>query len=418
MDIRILPSSLSGTFSAPPSKSQAHRYLICAALADKPTLIRAGETNDDIAATVGCLRALGAEIVRTDDGFMVTPVKEAAENYAVLDCGESGSTLRFLLPVAGALGVTAEFTGKGKLPSRPIIQLMEVMTGCSFSSATLPFTLSGKLQNGDFAIEANVSSQFISGLMFALPLIGGGRIIPSTETESTAYIDMTLDALQTFGVNIEVEKYDGSFCYRYVGGKYTSPGEITVESDYSAAAFLLAGGAIGGKVRCDNLNRYSLQADREIMRLLKRFGAKVDKNTVSADELHGIEISAEEFPDLVPILAVMGVFCDGQTKITGAGRLRIKESDRLYAVFKCLKAMGADIKQTGDGLVIRGNEYIKGGKINGFNDHRIVMAMTIAATYAENPTVITGAEAINKSYPDFFRDYVKLGGRYDVVNNG
>jgi 3-phosphoshikimate 1-carboxyvinyltransferase len=248
--------------------------------------------------------------------------------------------------------------------------------------------------------------------------VGGGRIIPSTETESTAYIDMTLDAMRVFGVEIETGIVDGEYVYRYVSGSYVSPGEVTVESDYSSAAFLLAGGAIGGEVTCDNLSRYSLQGDREILALLKRFGAKVERNTVIADELHGIEICAEEFPDLVPILAVVGAFCDGVTRITGAGRLRIKESDRLLAVTKCLRAMGADIKQTKDGLVIKGKEYLKGGKVSGFNDHRIVMSMAIAATYSGNPTVIMGAEAITKSYPGFFEDYKALGGRVDVINNG
>ena len=264
MDVRILPSQLKGTFASPPSKSQAHRYLICAALSDKPTLIKIYNPPVDVQATVECLRAMGAEIERVDAGYRVTPISEKRSGCIELDCYESGSTLRFLLPVVGALGLDAHVVGRGNLPTRPIIQLLEVMRGCEYSNTHLPLYLGGKLQSGDFRIEANVSSQFISGLLFALPIVGGGRIIPSTETESTAYIDMTLDAMRVFGVEIETGIVDGEYVYRYVSGSYVSPGEVTVESDYSSAAFLLAGGAIGGEVTCDNLSRYSLQGDREI----------------------------------------------------------------------------------------------------------------------------------------------------------
>ena len=411
MDIKVNGRGLGGSVRAIPSKSQAHRLLICAALADKPGKIRCPAVNEDIIATARCLSSLGAKIERSGDSFHVQPISKAAR--AELDCGESGSTLRFLLPVACALGADATFTGHGRLPDRPMAELCGALRsgGANVSADRLPVSVSGGLKAGTYRLPSKVSSQYISGLLFALPLTDGDCTVElDGRPESEPYIDMTVSALEAFGIS--VIRRDTS--YEISGGqRYRSPGEVFVEGDWSNAAFWLCAGAIGsGDLRCTGLDAASRQGDKAVAGLLRRFGADVrEKNgevTVRPSRLHGIEIDAGDIPDLVPVLAVTAAAAEGDTRIYNAGRLRLKESDRIASTAALLRALGANADETDDGLVIHGGG-LHGGTVDSFGDHRIAMAAATAACACGDVEII-GAEAVNKSYPGFFEDFMALGG--------
>lgn len=421
MDMNILPGALGGTIGAISSKSDAHRVLIAAALSQEPCKIICNTNSKDIEATVGCLCALGAEIHREGEIFSVSPIEKPKN--ACLDCGESGSTLRFLLPVAAALGADTAFTGHGRLPTRPLSPLREelIKNGALLSPAgEFPVRLSGALRSGEFTLAGNISSQFVTGLLFALPLLDGDSVIHLLPpVESCAYIEMTLSVLRTFG--IEVKKQENSF---YIKGNqtYRAPETVTVEGDWSNAAFFLTAGALGGEVTVTGLNPDSLQGDRAIAEILKEMGAAVSVRensvTVKARPLHGIVIDASNIPDLVPVLSIAAMGASGQTIIKNAGRLRIKECDRLAACTENGNALGGAVAETEDGLLILGTNGIRGGGVSGFNDHRMVMSAAVAASIAREKITILGAEAAEKSYPQFFEDFKSLGGRAYGVRNG
>ena len=417
MDVKITKPLGGGRVRAIPSKSFAHRLLICSALADFDTYIECGETSDDIDATVECLESLGACIRYDGTGFEVSPVPLALSDEKIMqNCGESGSTLRFMLPVCCALGVPAEFVMRGRLPERPMSPLLEQLAshGCVTSKSAGSLHCRGMLKSGAYELPGNISSQFISGLLFALPLLYGNSVIGVEGRESSMpYINMTLDALGSFGIRIEREY--GS--YRINGGQqYSTPGTVGVEGDWSNAAFWLCAGAIGaGGVTCTGLNLDSYQGDKDIAQLLERFGADLvygnDSVTVTPAKLHGIRIDAGDTPDLVPALSIAAAVAEGETVIYNAGRLKIKESDRLTAVMETLRGLGADITVTPDGLKIRGKNALNGGAVASFGDHRIAMMAAIASTVCKNPVTICNAGAVTKSYPGFFRDFESLGGR-------
>jgi len=421
MTVTLAGGSLSGAVAAIPSKSDVHRLLICAALADGPTQIRCAGTSGDIAATVRCLRALGAEIRQTADGFTVAPIRTPAE-APLLDCGESGSTLRFLLPVACALGANAAFTGAGRLPERPLSPLYEELQrhGCTLSpQGRFPLTAAGRLLPGAFTLDAGVSSQFVSGLLFALPLLPGESTLALTgRVESGPYIDLTVAALTRFGAALHKTETG----WRIPGGRRLhTPGTVAAEGDWSNAAFWLCAGALGGGVTVTGLAADSLQGDRRITELLTRFGADVsvteDRVTVRPAPLRGVRLDAADIPDLVPVLAAVAAAAEGETVITGAARLRLKESDRLRTTAGTLRALGADVRETADGLRIRGTPALAGGvTVSGCGDHRIVMTAAVAAIRCRRPATVTGAEAVDKSYPGFFRDYAALGGAVCTQN--
>lgn len=415
MEALVTPSKLNGTVKAIASKSCAHRLLICAALSDAKTTVECAEGSEDIEATIRCLTALGAKIERTRSGFDVTPLdRTQVPKHAVLDCGESGSTLRFLLPVACALGAGAVFKMGGRLPQRPMTALCDALSahGCAFHAAGDTLEASGTLMGGAFSLPGNVSSQYVSGLLFALPLTeAGGTITLTGEIESKNYISMTVDALSRFGVAVNTT--DSGF--KVSAGGVKSPKCVSVEGDWSNAAFWLCAAAMGaGKIECTGLNFSSLQGDREIISVLSRFGASVetcgDAAIVAPAALCGCDVDARNIPDLVPAIAAMAAVAEGETVIKNAARLRIKESDRLRSVSETLNALGADIRETEDGLVIHGKTTLRGGDIDACKDHRIAMMAAIAAVRCENPVRIQGAEAVRKSYPAFFDDFVSLGG--------
>lgn len=423
MNIRVLSQKLTGTIPAISSKSDAHRILIAAALSDVPTEIFCNVLSADIRATADCMEKLGAKIEYGAGKITVQPIMRTANEPVTLNCGESGSTLRFLLPVVSALGCSGVFTGGGRLSKRPVTDLRQAMEahGVQFSpQGAFPIHTSGVLTAGKFTLKGNVSSQYVTGLLFALPLLGGdSEIALLPPVESVSYIEMTLSTLHTFGV--EVTKQGNSY---FVKGNqpYRSPKTVTVDGDWSNAAFFLTAGALGGPVTVTGLRQASLQGDKAMLDVLREMGAKIltdgDAVTVSSAPLHGVEIDAKNIPDLIPILSVAAVFAEsGETTVTHAGRLRIKESDRLAAIHASLENIGANCAESEDGLTIKSGKEIIGGAVQGFNDHRMVMAMAVAATAAQGAVTIRGAEAVNKSYPHFFEDFRKLGGKADVLNS-
>ena len=404
MNVVITPRPLRGTVRAPASKSAAHRLLICAALADEPTRLSINATNRDIEATAACLRALGAGIDRRGDMTDIIPVARVPES-AVLDCGESGSTLRFLLPVAAALGTRATFTGHGRLPLRPNAPLVNALRGhgAKIDNDLLPMVVSGPLTAGGWALPGDVSSQYVTGLLFALPLLDGdSEIALTTPLASAAYVDMTLQALGRFGIAVEPTATG----WRVPGRqRYRTPGEAGVEGDWSAAAFWLAANALGSRVDVRGLEPDSAQGDRAVADLLGRE-----------------TIDATHVPDLVPALAVAAASLSQRTVITGAARLRLKESDRLQTVADMLNALGHECAVTPDGLIIDGGEpapcKAPVRTVDGANDHRIVMAAAVAAAHSDRPVRVTDAQAVEKSYPDFFNDFISLGGNAHVEHAG
>lgn len=422
MNIRLKPCRFCGEVTAISSKSDAHRLLIASALSDRSTFIRCNARSADITATVNCLNSLGADIKFVDGGISVKPIKEKRKS-AVLDCNESGSTIRFLLPVAASLGTTTEFTGGGRLPERPLSPLREQMEahGVVFSPINVfPVKINGKMISGKFTIKGNISSQFITGLLFALPLLNGNSIINVIPpVESRPYIDMTLNTLKKFGITV-TEKSNSFFIPG--GQKYASPGTVESEGDWSNSAFFLTAGAVSGKVTVTGLDVSSVQGDKQILTILKEMGAEITVEqgsiTVKKGDLHGINIDARNIPDLVPIISVAAAAAnDGETVITGAERLKIKESDRLTAVYESLKSLGVDISKTDDGLVINKTGIVGGGAVSGYNDHRMVMALSVLSAVSSGDIILRGAEAVNKSYPNFFEDFSSLGGSYNVINS-
>ena len=403
------------------SKSDAHRSLIAAALAEEESVLFVDGWSDDLEATIRCLEALGAEIYKEPSGIEVVPIRRNLDKAAVLDCGESGSTLRFLLPVAAALGKTVTFTGQGRLPERPIGLLLEELAkhGCTVNGDKLPVEIGGQLESGVFTLPGNVSSQFITGLLFALPLLeGDSEIVLTTEVESKGYIDMTLKTLKIFGVTVE-ETETG---WKVPGGQsFVGPRMRFTEGDWSNAAFWLTVGAIKGSVGCQGLDMESAQGDRAIVSLLEEFGAEtkavLNQITATNKEMKGIRIDASQIPDLVPVLCVAGAAAEGKTEIYNAGRLRLKESDRLAVMAECLKKIGVEVEEGEDTIVITGGCNPPAGEvvIDSHGDHRIVMAMAIAAVSLGVDIVIENAEAVNKSYPSFFIELKKLGGVVDGI---
>lgn len=409
----VSPGARQGEIAAPASKSTAHRLLIGAALADGPSELNCRGISRDIEATVACLRALGADIQIQDERIRVLPLTGAQEGEALLPCGESGSTLRFLLPVAGALGRKVTFRMEGRLPERPHGALTGALAahGMTIAQEGALLRCEGRLTPGEYEIPGDVSSQFISGLLFALALLPGDSVLRVTgRRESSGYVAMTEAALARFG--IAYEKGDG--LWRTAGGAvYRSPGGIDVEGDWSGAAFFLCMGAASpGGIAVRGLSADTRQGDRRILDVLRGFGARVEEKEdavlVSRHRLIGQTVDAADVPDLVPTVAALAAGAEGETRIVNAGRLRYKESDRLATTQAMLTALGADAVQTGDGLLIRGQRALSGGRADAAGDHRIAMAAAVAAAFCQGPVEVTGAESVEKSYPAFWRDLEQL----------
>lgn len=417
MNIAIAPSPLRGEIKAIPSKSVAHRLLICAALADQQTTLHLPQTSDDINATVETLKSLGAAITVQGENYIIDPIVEG-ETTPHLDCGESGSTLRFLLPVAAAVRNRCHFDGHGRLPERPLSHLIEAMKdhGVTFKGEKLPLTIEGRLLGGDYRLPGNISSQYITGLLLALPRCEEDSVITlTTALESASYIDITRSALKAFGVTVEVEENR----YRVKGKQaFTSPKNLTVEGDWSNAAFFLTAAALNNDVTITDLDPNSVQGDRKILRCLTQLGSEIQQKeeglTLTTRHLSGSTISLQDTPDLLPILAVAAAFSEGETTFTDAARLRLKESDRLASTAAMIQNLGGRAEAKDDSITVYGTGLI-GGEVDSYNDHRIAMAAAIAATKCQKPVIILNAEAVKKSYPGFYHDYNQMGGKAYVL---
>ncbi len=391
MDKRITKSTLCGTAVVPAAKSAAHRALICAFLSDTDTDLLINGIGDDVLATAACLHALGGNITMTETGFHVHPGK--AVEKADCFCNESGSTLRFLIPIAAALGTECTFSGSGQLPRRPVGALLNTLRahGIRISPDSLPFTVTGKLTPGTYRIDGSISSQYITGLMLALSFLGKpSEIVPTTPMVSSDYIRLTADVLNTFGIRWQLS--DTSL--RFDGGTFVSPGQMRIEADWSSAAPLLCLNRFGNRLIIPDLNPGSRQADRRIASFIDRLPAEID---------------ASDIPDLVPLLALLACFSDTPTVISGAGRLRAKESDRLCATKEELGKMGADIRELPDGLQIFPSP-LHAAEVDSHNDHRIAMMLTVAALLTKGITLLHNAECVSKSFPDFFSILAQCGG--------
>lgn len=397
--VKIQSSALNGSVAIPPSKSAAHRALICCYLAGDGSVSPIIDSND-MRATVGVLDSLKA-------------------GKSVLNCIESGSTLRFMIPIVSALGKECTFVGEGRLPERPIGEYLELLPIHNVkveSQGGLPLKVLGQLKNGSYQVNGNVSSQYITGLLLALSCLqGDSAIILKSPLQSKPYVDMTVKVMKDYGVNVK----ETDFGYLIHGGQSYKKLDYVVEGDWSQAAFFLVAGAISGNVTVTGLDMNSTQGDKAIVDVLKSFGADVSVNgdsvTVKKSELCGVAVDATDIPDLVPIISVLAAFSKGETVITGAERLRFKESDRIESVVSNLKLIGVDVTEMQDGMVIKGGNTVNGANLKGFNDHRIVMAFSVAALCSNGEIIIDDAQSINKSYPTFFDDYNKLGGKANVL---
>lgn len=408
MNVEISPNRLAGRISVPASKSLAHRYLIASALANAPTAIHGLEPSEDIDATMRCLVSLGTRI----EGDTVHPMQ--LNRSALMRCGESGATLRMLLPVTAALGLDAMFIGEGSLIGRPLKPLVDtlVQNGAVINRTTLPVTVSGKLHGGQYGLPGNVSSQFISGLLLALPMTDtGGTITLSTHLESEGYVQMTLDVLEEYEITA-MTRENG---YNVPGSQpYRTPGTVNIPGDWSSAAAMLTAGAVCGKVTVRGLQIDARQPDQAIIGLLERFGANVrlDEEGVTASRapMKGITADVSGYPDLFPALAVLGAVAEGKTVIQNAIRVKEKESDRISTSAAMLRAFGVNVEEKPDGLVIHGGKALHAGTVDASGDHRIAMAAAVLASASGGESVIEGAECVSKSYPRFFDDFKALGG--------
>lgn len=423
MDILIKPKQLSGTVKMPDSKSDLHRKLICAALSDKKTIIKCdiASLNNDIIATISGLKALGADITESNNCIEVRPLP--FQSSPTINCQESGSMLRFLLPVVAAVSKKSTFEGSPMLSERPLEPLLKQMevNGSKCNSYKLPVTLSGKLESGKYILLGDISSQFISGLLFALPLLNGNSIIElTTSLESAPYIEMTIETLSQFGITIEKNNLKS---FKIAGGqKYKSPGLIETEGDWSASAFFLAAGALGNSeqpIICTGLSKKTFQGDKAIVEILKDFGAKIkwEGNSLQIERgnLLPIEIDASQIPDLVPALAIIACGVQGKTIIKNTARLKAKECDRVSATIEIINSLGGCAEEGDNSIIITGKKNLNGGIISDYNDHRIVMAAATASVLCSEYVTIYGAHAAKKSYPAFFRDFNSIGGKAYVI---
>ena len=450
--LKISPSFCRGTIQVPSSKSVGHRLLICAGLSQDHCIVDKVTLSEDIQATNNCLAALGVDVLRfpTDargrGAFSYRRQAQLRPDQKVLDCGESGSTLRFLIPVAAALGARVTFTGHGRLGKRPLTPYYDIFKeqGLAYTTGPngeLPLTLQGKLHAGKFVVPGDVSSQFISGLLFALPLLEDDseiKILPPVE--SASYIGLTLEALRRFGIQVTSGP---DHTYQVPGRQsYRAPQvRVSVEGDWSQAAFWLAAGTVSGDISCQGLAAASGQGDKAILTILQRMGAQIkwqeqaSKNMTSAS-LSGVEnglgkmklravkaltfgctIDAADCPDLVPILSTLAALSQGTTKIIRAERLRLKECDRLSAMTRELNKLGASVQELPNGMVIKGKpEGLAGGvTVSSWNDHRIAMSLAVAAMRCRQPILLTGSECVKKSYPAFWQDLQQVGGKVETV---
>lgn len=415
MERTLAPGARCGCVCAPVSKSEAHRLLICAALGTEETELLCAAPSEDVRATARCLSALGADIAETAEGFRVRPIGTAPAERCTLRCGESGATLRFLLPLCGALGARAVFLREGRLPQRPLAPLDDCLRahGMTICEDGDRLFCEGRLCAGEYRVAGNVSSQYVSGLLLALPRLAGASSLRVTGALSSApYVTMTEAALRAAGVRMTRQ---GDVWCIPGAQRFTLPPRMAVEGDWSGAAFFLCMGALSARgVRVEELNTASSQGDRAVLALLRRLGAEVEETvgavTVRRGALRGITIDADAIPDLIPPLAVLAAAVQGETRIENAARLRDKESDRLHALAQMLAALGAAVEETEDTLTIRGTGALRGGAVETRSDHRLAMAAALAACASRAAITLDNDTCVRKSYPRFWEDFARLKG--------
>lgn len=410
------PSVIDGKIRIPSSKSQSHRALMCAALAGN-SIVRGIDISNDIAATADALRAFGAELTydEAEHTFYIGKPCSHHASAGKVNCGESASTLRFFIPLAAALGSEATFVGEGRLPKRPtdIYKSMLKANGAHLTYTSdgdfLPLEVSGQISAGEYSLPGDISSQFVTGLLYALSTVSGeSRIVITTKLESKPYVDLTVDMLTEFGADIT----ETAFGYTVKGGKLI-PRDVCVEGDCSQAAFFAVAAAIGGRVTMSGIRHDTKQGDFALFDIVSRFGVRVEWNggdvtVAKGEKLIASDIDAADIPDLVPALAVMAAFAEGTTRVYNAGRLRIKESDRIASTANMLRAIGADVSETEDGLLITGKSTLAGGVVRSENDHRIAMAAAAASVGCTGEVTVDDMSCIRKSYPEFVRDFTSV----------
>ena len=432
-DYRVYPKRINGEVKIPPSKSMAHRAVICAALSDGLCKVRNIDYSDDIIATIEAMKALGAVITKKDEYLEVIGIKSSdnkinnsISSERIIDCNESGSTLRFLVPIASLFEGVNRFVGRGNLGKRPLDTYYKIFDDqkikYSYKEGILDLKTEGKLKSGEFKVKGNISSQFITGLLFTLPLLDGdSKITITTEMESKGYVDLTLSAIKDFGVEIINNNYE-EFIIK--GNQTYNSRDYRVEGDYSQAAFFLCADAISNEVVVNDLKLDSLQGDKEVIDILERMGVKIESKDngiigMPNGQLNSTIIDGSQCPDIIPVVSLVAALGKGTTEVINAGRLRIKECDRLAAVASELNKLGAKITEKEDGLIIEGVSKLKGGcSVWSHKDHRIAMTLAIASTVCEEPIVIRDYECVSKSYPEFWNDFKNVGGVFDEWNLG
>lgn len=418
-EITLIPTRLSGTVTVPPSKSLAHRMIICAALAEGESRISPIQGSEDILATMDGMCALGADCRMHGDTAVIRGIgNKRLTEPAEINCRESGSTLRFLFPLSLTLGVGAHFTGAPGLAVRPLTPYQTICAerGLEYSHAALPelsADVRGTLTAGRYEVPGNISSQFITGLLLALSVADGDSdIVLTTPLESTAYVDLTLDAMASFGVHVNVTA-DG---YHIPGGQKYIARDAVVEGDYSQAANWLCAAALGNDIAVAGLNPDSFQGDRGILTALRDMGATVSMQEgafrVQADKLRAVDVDASNIPDIAPVIALTCCFAEGTSRIYNAGRLRIKECDRLAATVEAINTMGGHAEERAEEIIVHGTGELPGGNLCAcHNDHRMAMLHAVASTRCEKPLTLDSRECVRKSYPGFWEDLSALGGQ-------
>ncbi|OOM11828.1 3-phosphoshikimate 1-carboxyvinyltransferase [Clostridium saccharobutylicum] len=432
-NLKIYPKKLEGEVKIPPSKSMAHRAVICAALGDGVSRVTNIDYSDDIIATIDAMSSLGAMINKKEEYLEVTGIKSPANKVndqikteRTIDCNESGSTLRFLVPIAALFDGVNRFVGRGNLGKRPLDTYYNIFNEqgikYTYKEDVLDLKTEGKLKAGEFRLKGNISSQFITGLLFTLPLLDGdSKIIITTELESKGYIDLTLSAMKDFGIEVINKNYE-EFIIK--GNQTYKSRDYRVEGDYSQAAFFLSADALLNNVVVNDLKTDSLQGDKEVIDILERMGVSFkNKNNGLIGEvdnnLKATIIDGSQCPDIIPVISLAAALSEGTTEIINAGRLRIKECDRLAAVTSELNKLGAKITEKEDGLIIEGVTKLKGDvEVWSYKDHRIAMTLAIASTVCDSPIILKDYECVSKSYPEFWKDFKNVGGSFDEWNVG